>query len=220
VNGLKFSVVIPYRRREDNIRVVFESLAEQTMDRSRFEVIVGAIEYSGEFIRICQEFTGRLTITTVMSAGEWNVCRARNLAIRQASGEVIVILDADMAIPPALLDRLNDEFCTQGREICVLGRAAGYDDMLTESGLPSASALPSSRCRELLSELEANGGVVKDLRDDLEDPALPWTLVWGGLIALPAALVRQHDLTFDEGFTGWGQKTRSLGTASRRRGSR
>jgi len=211
VNGLKFSVVIPYRRREDNIRVVFESLAEQTMDRSRFEVIVGAIEYSGEFIRICQEFTGRLTIITVMSAGEWNVCRARNLAIRQASGEVIVILDADMAIPPPLLDRLSEEFCTPDREICVLGRAAGYDDMLTDSGIPSASALPSNRYRELLSELEANGGVVKDLRDDLEDPALPWTLVWGGLIALRAALVRQYDLTFDEGFTGWGAEDQELG---------
>jgi glycosyltransferase involved in cell wall biosynthesis len=211
VNGLTFSVVIPYRRREDNIRVVFESLAEQTMDRSRFEVIVGAIEYSGEFIRICEEFTGRLTITTVMSAGEWNVCRARNLAIRQASGEVIVILDADMAIPPALLDRLSEEFRTHGREICVLGRAAGYDDMLTESGIPSASARPLNRYRELLSELEANGGVVKDLRDDLEDPALPWTLVWGGLITLPAALVRQYDLTFDEGFTGWGAEDQELG---------
>ena len=69
MNGLKFSVVIPYRRREDNIRVVFESLAEQTMDRSRFEVIVGAIEYSEEFIRICQEFTDRLTIITVMGRG-------------------------------------------------------------------------------------------------------------------------------------------------------
>jgi len=211
VNGLKFSVVIPYRRREDNIRVVFESLAEQTMDRSRFEVIVGAIEYSVEFIRICQEFTSRLTILTVMSAGEWNVCRARNLAIRQASGEVIVILDADMAIPPALLDRLSDEFYTQGREICVLGRAAGYDDMLAESVIPSASALHFNRYRELLSELEANGGVVKDLRDDLEDPALPWTLVWGGLIALPAALVRQYDLTFDEGFAGWGAEDQELG---------
>ncbi len=99
------------------------------MDRSRFKVIVGAIEYSGEFIRICQEFTCRLTIITVMSAGEWNICRVRNLAIRQASGEVIVILDAGMAIPPALLDRLSDEFYTQGREICVLGRGAGYDDI-------------------------------------------------------------------------------------------
>ncbi|HET7012740.1 MAG TPA: glycosyltransferase family 2 protein [Streptosporangiaceae bacterium] len=208
---MKFSVVIPYRRRLDNIRVVFQSLAEQTMGTSRFEVIVGAIEYSEEFVRLCQEFTDRLTIMTVMSAGEWNVCRARNLALRQASGQVIVILDADMAIPPRLLERLSSEYFTQGREICVLGRAAGYDDTLTKSDIRSASTLPFSHYSELLSELEQNGGVVEDLRDDLGDPPLPWTLVWGGLVALPAALVGQHGLTFDEGFTGWGAEDQELG---------
>jgi hypothetical protein len=181
------------------------------MDPSRFEVIVGAIEYSEEFVRLCQEFTDRLTIIAVMSAGEWNVCRARNLAMRQVSGQVIVILDADMAIPPRLLERLSSEYFTQGREICVLGRAAGYDDMLTKSDMRSASTLPFGHYRELLSELEQNGGVVEDLRDDLEDPPLPWTLVWGGLVALPAVLVGQHGLTFDEGFTGWGAEDQELG---------
>ena len=211
VEGVKLSVVIPYRRRLDNIRPVFQSLAEQTIDPSRFEVIVGAIEYSEEFVRLCQEFTDRLTIITVMSAGEWNVCRARNLAMRQVTGQVIVVLDADMAIPPRLLERLSSEYFTQGRQICVLGRAAGYDDMLSKSDIPSASALPFDHYRELLSELEGNGGVVEDLRDDLEDPPLPWTLVWGGLVALSAALVARHGLTFDEGFTGWGAEDQELG---------
>jgi glycosyltransferase involved in cell wall biosynthesis len=211
VEDLKFSIVIPYRRRLDNIRVVFESLARQTMEPSRFEVIVGAIEYSEEFVKLCTEFTDRLTIVTVMSMGEWNVCRARNLAMRQASGQVVVILDADMAIPPALLERLSGEYFAQGREICVLGRAAGYDDMLTKSDIPSASTLRFGHYRELLSELERNGGVVEDLRDDLVDPPLPWTLVWGGLVALPAALVARHGLTFDEGFTGWGAEDQELG---------
>lgn len=211
MEDLKFSIVIPYRRRLDNIRVVFESLARQTMEPSRFEVIVGAIEYSEEFVKLCTEFTDRLTIVTVMSMGEWNVCRARNLAMRQASGQVLVILDADMAIPPALLERLSGEYFAQGREICVLGRAAGYDDMLTKSDIPSASTLRFGHYRELLSELERNGGVVEDLRDDLVDPPLPWTLVWGGLVALPAALVARHGLTFDEGFTGWGAEDQELG---------
>lgn len=211
MESVKFSIVIPYRRRLDNIRVVFQSLTEQTIDPSRFEVIVGAIEYSEEFARLCQEFAGRLTIIAVMSAGEWNVCRARNLAMRQVSGQVMVILDADMAIPPRLLERLGSGYFTQGREICVLGRAAGYDDMLTKSDLHAASTLPFGHYRELLSELEQNGGVVEDLRDDLEDPPLPWTLVWGGLVALPAALAGQRGLTFDEGFTGWGAEDQELG---------
>lgn len=211
MEGVKFSVVIPYRRRLDNIRVVLQSLTEQTMDPSRFEVVVGAIEYSEGFVRLCQEFTDRLTIIAVMSAGEWNVSRARNLAMRQASGQVIVILDADMAIPPRLLERLGSEYFAQEREICVLGRAAGYDDKLTKTDMRSVSTLPFGHYRELLSELEQNGGVVEDLRDDLEDPPLPWTLVWSCLMALPAALVGQHGLTFDEGFTGWGTEDQELG---------
>jgi glycosyltransferase involved in cell wall biosynthesis len=211
MEGVKFSVVIPYRKRLDNIRVVFESLAGQTMDPSQFEVIVGAIEYSEEFVKLCADFTDRLTIVTVMHAGEWNVCRARNLAMRQVSGQVIVILDADMAIPPALLERLSSEYFTHGREICVLGRATGYDDMLSKRDISSASALHSDHYKELLSELERNGGVVEDLRDDLEDPPLPWTLVWGGLVALPAALVARHGLTFDEGFAGWGAEDQEFG---------
>src|SRR5215469_12131792 len=146
-----------------------------------------------------------------MGEGEWNVCRARNLAMRQVTGQIIVILDADMAIPPRLLERLRSEYFTQGREICVLGRAAGYDDMLSKGDIPSASTLPSGHYREVLSELERNGGVVEDRRDDLKDPALPWTLVWGGLVALPAALVARHDLTFDERFTGWGAEDQELG---------
>jgi glycosyltransferase involved in cell wall biosynthesis len=211
MEGAKFSIVIPYRRRPDNIRIVFQSLTEQTIDSSQFEVLIGAIEYSEEFVRLCQEFTDHLTITTVMSEGEWNVCRARNLAMRQVTGQIIVILDADMAIPPRLLERLSSEYFTQGRETCVLGRAAGYDDMLSKGDVPSALALPPGHYRELLSDLERNGGVVEDLRDDLEDPALPWTLVWGGLVALPAALVARHGLTFDEGFTGWGAEDQELG---------
>jgi hypothetical protein len=181
------------------------------MDPARFEVIVGAIEYSEEFVKLCAEFTDRLRIVTVMSAGEWNVCRARNLAMRQVSGQVIVILDADMAIPPALLERLSGEYFSQGREICVLGRAAGYDDMVTKSDISATSTLPFGHYTELLSGLERNGGVVADLRDDLKDPPLPWTLVWGGLVALPAGLVARHGLTFDEGFTGWGAEDQELG---------
>jgi glycosyltransferase involved in cell wall biosynthesis len=211
MEDVKFSIVIPYRRRLDTIRIVFQSLAEQTMDASLFEVIVGAIEYSEELVRLCQEFTGRLTIVTVMRAGEWNVCRARNLAMRQVSGRVVVILDADMAVPPALLERLSGEYFAQEREICVLGRAAGYDDMVAKSNISPALTLPSGHYRDLLSELERNGGVVRDRRDDLEDPPLPWTLVWGGLVALPAAVIARYGLTFDEGFTGWGAEDQELG---------
>lgn len=211
VDDLTFSVVIPYRRRLENIEVVFRSLAEQTIDPARLEVIVGAIEYSDDFISLCRQLADQLAITTVMTGGEWNVCRARNLGLRQASGQVTVILDADMVLPAPLLERLGSEYFTDGREACVLGRAAGYDDTLSRSDMPAASTPPFRHYRQLLADLERSGGVVEDLRDDLQDPAVRWTLVWGGLVALSTALVGQHDLTFDEGFTGWGAEDQEYG---------
>jgi hypothetical protein len=78
----RFSIVIPYKQRLDNLRLVLASLAEQTLDSSRFEVLIGAMEYSPEFVAVCREFTDRLALTAVLSAEEWNLCHARNLAIR------------------------------------------------------------------------------------------------------------------------------------------
>ena len=88
-----FSIVIPYKQRLDNIRLCFESLAEQTLDSSQFEVLVGAMEYSPEYVALCREFTGRLTIVSVLSDAPWQITHARNLAMRQASGQVMVQLD-------------------------------------------------------------------------------------------------------------------------------
>jgi hypothetical protein len=42
-----------------------------------------------------------------------------------------------------------------------------------------------------------------DLRAGVEH-LIPWTFAWTGLLALPTAAVRDHDLFFDEGFRGWG----------------
>lgn len=97
---LKFSIVVPFKGRERTLRVVLAALAEQTMDQAEFEVVVGAMEYSTEYVELCREFTDRLTVVSVMTTGEWNVARARNLAIRHASGEVVMTLDADIALPP------------------------------------------------------------------------------------------------------------------------
>jgi hypothetical protein len=46
MSDLWFSIVIPYRQRLANLRRAFESLAEQTFDQRRFEVVVGRFRRS------------------------------------------------------------------------------------------------------------------------------------------------------------------------------
>jgi GT2 family glycosyltransferase len=221
MSGLKFSVVIPYKQRLHNIQLAFASLAEQTMDAAEFEIVVGAMEYSQEYTAACQQFSDRLNIVTIMTSGEWNVSHARNIAMRHATGEVMLVLDADMVIPTNLLQHLYQRYFARQGNVCVAGQMIGYScavgqarsiDELDLDADNVAEERPYSHYRRVLAALEASPDqVIQDARWSLESISLPWTLVWTGLMALPAATVRQHGLYFDEGFKGWGSEDQEWG---------
>ena len=202
MSGIKLSLVIPYKQRLDNIRLLFEGLVGQTMSSSQFEVIVGAMEYSGEYVDVCREYSDRLNITSVMSSRDFEVARARNLAMRQATGDVIVNLDADTFLAPAALENLYSRNFAFGQNVCVVGQVLGYGNNM-DGDVPAVDVLPGSHYRRVLGELRDGVGEPPDPRFQATH-VLPWAFAWTGLIALPAAAVRTHDLFFDEDFRGWG----------------
>ncbi|WP_405431202.1 glycosyltransferase family 2 protein [Micromonospora sp. NBC_00617] len=210
---LKFSIVVPFKGRERTLRVVLAALAEQTMDQAEFEVVVGAMEYSTEYVELCREFTDRLTVVSVMTTGEWNVARARNLAIRHASGEVVMTLDADIALPPDSLRNTYDRYFAHGQNLCVIGQVVGYEAAMNEHSR-SAKVLPWDHYRAVLADLAADGGPWDYRWTDRYASALmrfPWAFVATGLTAIPRRLVEQHDLYFDENFRGWGPEDQEWG---------
>ncbi|HEX6469487.1 MAG TPA: glycosyltransferase [Streptosporangiaceae bacterium] len=219
MNDLKISIAIPYKRRLHNIKIVLASLADQTMDASEFEVIVGAMEYSPEYVAACAEFAGRLNLVSVMVDEEWNFSRARNLALRHASGEIILVLDADMALPSNMLQTLYDRHFADQQNVCVLGQMIGYSyDMIT-NGVASVEELPYDHYRGVLAELESMGSVWTDERCRLAASPTPWTMVFAAMVALPAATVRRHGLMFDEAFRGWGAEDQEWGYRIHRTGT-
>ena len=78
------------------------------------------------------------------------------------------------------------------------GQVVGYDNN-TGGDVPEVRILPY---QEHLAMLTRPDGP-RDLRAGVEH-LIPWTFAWTGLLALPAAAVRDHDLFFDERFRGWG----------------
>jgi glycosyltransferase involved in cell wall biosynthesis len=202
-----FSIVIPYKDRLHNARVVLSAIADQTLPASRFEVVLGVLEYDPEFARMCAEFTDRVDIVSVLVDEEWNLSRARNLAIRQCRGRVLVFLDADMALPPGFLANLYDRHFAHGQNACVVGKMIGYDEVRL-SDVDSAEALPYAHYRPRLAELDRTPGGGDDARwtPEFAGPVamFPWAYVRGGLLSIPRATVLEHDLHFDEGFLGWG----------------
>ncbi|MEU9078773.1 glycosyltransferase [Kitasatospora sp. NPDC048538] len=217
----KISVVIPYKQRLDNIRAVFTSLAEQTLDRSEFEVVVGVMEYDPAYVALCREFTGRLDIVSVLTSKEWNTSHARNLGIRHATGKAVMVLDADVVIPPAALRTLYERHFQHGQQVCVLGQVFGYDEVIS-TDLDTVEAPDYAHYRQVLADLESADRARLDPRWSAgHAPAFarfPWAFARTGLMALPTAAVRTHGLLLDEGFLGWGAEDQEWGLRIARAG--
>ncbi len=161
-------MVIPYRNRPDNLRLALASLAEQTLTP---QVVIGAMEYSEDYVAICREFTARLPIVSVLSAAPWRVAEARNLALRQATGEFVVLMDVDMALPSRSLETLYQHHFGYGQRVCVAGQMLGYDN--NTGDVTSVTAQPWEHHRKVLDDLQAQTVVDADPR--LHTPhVIPW----------------------------------------------
>jgi len=206
----KFSVVIPYKGRLRNLRVALTALSEQTLDRAEFEVVVGSLDAEEGFHRAVREFGECLDLTAVTRNAPWNFSQARNLGLRHVTGEIVVLLDADMALPPDGLESLYRRYFAAAADVCVLGQLVGMDGLADTP--QETEDLPEHRnFRQILTELGRTPGAKRDPRWHFEDVVLPWTMVWTGFVALPAAVVHEHDLLFDENFTGWGAEDQEWG---------
>jgi glycosyltransferase involved in cell wall biosynthesis len=202
VTGVKLSVCIPYKARLDNLKIALEALARQTMSTADFEVIIGAMEYSTELIAACAPFCDRLNLVTVCSSREFHIPRARNLAMRNATGEVVVQIDADTMLAPDALQRLYRLCFAFGQRVCAVGQVVGYDN--NEDGdIDSVELRSYEEHLTALKEMAAAPGWPADPRFQVEHN-IPWAFAWTGLIALPAAAVPSDQLYFDESFRGWG----------------
>ncbi|GIF14160.1 glycosyltransferase family 2 protein [Actinoplanes teichomyceticus] len=197
----RISVVVPYRQRADNLRLALSALAEQTLAADGFEVVVGAMEYSDEYLDVCREFTDRLPIVSVLSARPWQVGQARNLALRQATGDVVVLMDVDMALPPRCLEDLWERHFAYGQNVCVVGQMIDYDN--NTGDVTAVDVLPYEHYRKVLADLEATGPGDQDPRLSARH-VIPWSFAWTALIALPRSLIVDNGLWFDLGFHGYG----------------
>ncbi|MGH9277947.1 MAG: glycosyltransferase family 2 protein [Acidimicrobiales bacterium] len=199
---IKLTVAIPYKRRLDNLRIALEGLANQTLDSSEFEVVVGAMEYSDTYISTCREFTHLINLVSVVSSQEFAIPRARNLAMRQASGQILVQMDADTLLPPTALENLYDRHFSFGQNVCVVGQVFGYGNN-NDGNVESVEVLPYAHYQKFLDELWRVGDEPLDPRFTVSH-VIPWAFAWTGLIALPMETIRRCELFFDEDFHGWG----------------
>lgn len=198
---IKVSLIIPYKKRLHNINLVLSSLEEQTMDKDNFEVVVGCMEYSIDYVSMCVKFNNTLNIKTIMTNEDWQVAYARNLAIRQANGEILVLLDADIILDKNFLTNLYNNYFAYGQNQCIVGQMINYDNNTVE--VENVEFRPFSFYKSKLEEISNYNNLIID--DRLKNPHnIPWAYAWTALIAIPSRLIMENNLYFDLNFKGYG----------------
>ena len=94
----KISVVINTRNEEQNLRYCLETV------RWCDEIVVVDMESEDRTVEIAREFTDRVFPHGMILAFDG----ARNFAVGKATGDWILIIDADEMVPKALADRLRE----------------------------------------------------------------------------------------------------------------
>lgn len=102
---MKFSIIIPSFNEGEDIRLSIESAISQTyLDR---EILV-VDDSSDNTPEIIQEYRARGV--RLINGFRKGCCEARNLGIREASGQVVVMLNADVRLPPDFLERIKKHY--------------------------------------------------------------------------------------------------------------
>ncbi len=91
-----FSIVIPTRNEEANIRTLLESLATQSLQD--FEVIVSDSNSKDKTAQIVETFQHKLTNVRFIDGKSNNVSQARNTGAKHAAGTWLIFLDADVFV--------------------------------------------------------------------------------------------------------------------------
>lgn len=111
------SVIVPVYNVEKYLRKCLDSLAEQTMDRSKMEVLVindGSTDGSWD---ICTEYSDKYDNFKAFSKENEGLSATRNFGILNAKGKYLFFLDSDDYFTPETVKKVTDFFETVYDEV-------------------------------------------------------------------------------------------------------
>jgi glycosyltransferase involved in cell wall biosynthesis len=103
----KYSVIVPVFKREDEVKELLDSLAEQTL--SDFEILIVDGSPTEDLAHI-NEYVGanhpRLAYQRLYSKG-LGISDSRNLGAKNAKGDYLIFMDSDVIVPRKYFERLE-----------------------------------------------------------------------------------------------------------------
>ncbi len=123
-NSVTLSIVVPTFNEAENIKLLIDRLARVLRGIS-YEIVVVDDDSPDGTWRVAQELARKgYPIRVIRRIGERGLGTAIVRGLREARGEFIVVMDADLQHPPEVVPRLYEEALRSGADVVVASRYA------------------------------------------------------------------------------------------------
>lgn len=210
------SVVIPFYMRHAQLRATLDALGSQTLEPAAFEVVLSSF---GEDDQV-DAITSRCKVDVRVvrhQAAEWNVAKARNVGMAAATGEILLLLDCDIALHKEALSRHVEGHRANPRSILV-GAVRGYLPYANHSYEEEFFAAPDGAADAIVRRATTVGNTDVRWTLDLDAAPLAWALCWSGHLSVERTVAAEAG-GFNEAFRNWGAEDLEFAFRLVRRGS-
>ncbi|MFV8781300.1 glycosyltransferase [Microbulbifer sp. SA54] len=210
------SVVVPTYNYRDLLRKTLDSLCDQSLDKSLYEVIVVDDGSSDNTFEVIHAYKDKINILYLYQPDfGFRVAAARNLGIVQAKYEIVLFFDSGMIASRYLLEE-HLKVHSDAQPAAVIGLSYGVNEFCSSNFKKLSEILqePKDTIFQLLSispELyDCRFEIFSNLEGGNLEGHSAWVTFWTG-----NASVRRADLIkingFDEWFRSWGGEDVELG---------
>jgi glycosyltransferase involved in cell wall biosynthesis len=210
------SVVIPTYNRSDKLSKTLETMTEQDIDPSMFEVIVADDGSSDDTADVVKSFAGRLRLKYYFQEDKgFRAGAARNGGARLAAAPVLIFLDSGTLAGPGLVSSHLAVHAASEERRAVIGYCYGYNAFREDLWVPDS--FDTLRPAEIV-RLHHDNVEFADIRQAAymrfgSDP-MKWSLPWLFFYTMNCSVPVEDFWAaggFDEMFGSWGVEDIELG---------
>lgn len=219
------SVIIPTYNRLGGLKVTLDSLVEQRLDKNSYEVLVCDDGSSEDTYSLVKQYEDRLRIIYQFQEDQgFRAAAARNMGIREASGDVCLFIDNGIILHK---DALHEHIRIHGEHdqpCAVVGYVYGFDvfesnqeeiiHIVEENSIDDAIQLLSQK-----GILDVREKFYKEFSDDIDKLPAPFVLFWTCHVSMSRKALIDVGM-FDENFTTWGGEDSDIGLAMQKYGAK
>ncbi|MFN3734242.1 glycosyltransferase [Comamonas testosteroni] len=218
-SGLKYvkklSIVIPVFNRYKILANTLAALTHQTYPRELMEVIVVDDGSSDSIFDVIQKYEKKLNIVYGRQPDQgFRVASARNIGLKIATGDAIVLIDADILPSPKDMEIYMQYMHVTDMAVLIGHRryvdVSSISDNQIVENIQHVLDLPSINPNNDVADCRDDSGASKDWRypvyektDYLKKDPWPFTKGAGGNLGFSRQLLQEAGL-FDEDFKDWG----------------